>query len=252
MAFGELARHGRDRPADAAHRRLRRSDPDAAARRSGVIPLCLNVQRGAVDEFKSAIPAYEEKVAELAEAGVDVINPSGAPPFMVLGYEQGAGADPSMGRQVQHPDLHLRHQPHRRAARARRQALHRRDLFSRRHQPHLRQIFRRCRIRLPRHGRAWTSTSTRRRSCRACEVYRFVKKRVSRASARPRRSTCSGRAGARSTSSRCWNRISACRSSMPSRRSAGTSSGISHVRQPVNGFGRLIAEMPPRHDHVDA
>jgi hypothetical protein len=54
----------------------------------GVIPLCLDVRRGAVDEFKSVIPAYEEKVAELARAGVDVINPSGAPPFMVLGYGQ--------------------------------------------------------------------------------------------------------------------------------------------------------------------
>jgi maleate isomerase len=54
----------------------------------GVIPLCLDVRRGAVEEFKSAIPAYEEKVAELARAGVDVINPSGAPPFMVLGYAQ--------------------------------------------------------------------------------------------------------------------------------------------------------------------
>ena len=53
----------------------------------GVIPLILNVQRGAVDEFKSAIAGYEEKVAELAAAGVDVINPSGAPPFMVLGYK---------------------------------------------------------------------------------------------------------------------------------------------------------------------
>jgi maleate isomerase len=52
----------------------------------GLFPLCLNVRRGAIHEFKSAIPAYEEKVAELAEAGVDVINPSGAPPFMVLGY----------------------------------------------------------------------------------------------------------------------------------------------------------------------
>src|ERR1700730_16516876 len=52
----------------------------------GVIPLCLNVRRGALDEFKSAIPAYEEKVEELAAAGVDVINPPGAPPFMVLGY----------------------------------------------------------------------------------------------------------------------------------------------------------------------
>jgi len=53
----------------------------------GVIPLCLNVQRGALDEFKKGIHAYEEKIAELAEVGMDVINPSGAPPFMVLGYE---------------------------------------------------------------------------------------------------------------------------------------------------------------------
>ena len=52
-----------------------------------LIPLCLDVRRGALDEFKSVIPAYEAKVAELAEMGVDVINPSGAPPFMVLGYE---------------------------------------------------------------------------------------------------------------------------------------------------------------------
>jgi maleate isomerase len=52
-----------------------------------LIPLCLDVRRGAIDEFKSAIPAYEAKVAELAKVGVDVINPSGAPPFMVLGYK---------------------------------------------------------------------------------------------------------------------------------------------------------------------
>jgi len=51
-----------------------------------LIPLCLDVRRGAIDEFKSAIPAYEAKVAELAKMNVDVINPSGAPPFMVLGY----------------------------------------------------------------------------------------------------------------------------------------------------------------------
>ena len=52
----------------------------------GVTHACLNVQRGTVDEFKVAIRQYEEKVAELAAAKVDVINPSGAPPFMVLGY----------------------------------------------------------------------------------------------------------------------------------------------------------------------
>jgi maleate isomerase len=53
----------------------------------GVIPLCLNIQRGTVDEFKTVLGHYEEKVAELAEARVNVINPSGAPPFMVLGYD---------------------------------------------------------------------------------------------------------------------------------------------------------------------
>jgi maleate isomerase len=52
-----------------------------------LIPLCLDVRRGALDEFRAAIPAYEEKVAEFARMGVDVINPSGAPPFMVLGYD---------------------------------------------------------------------------------------------------------------------------------------------------------------------
>ena len=51
-----------------------------------LIPLALDVQRGAIDEFQAAIPAYEAKVAEFAKMGVDVINPPGAPPFMVLGY----------------------------------------------------------------------------------------------------------------------------------------------------------------------
>ncbi|MCC6887565.1 MAG: hypothetical protein IT536_03440 [Hyphomicrobiales bacterium] len=51
-----------------------------------LIPLALDVQRGALDEFAAAIPAYEAKVAEFAAMGVEVINPSGAPPFMVLGY----------------------------------------------------------------------------------------------------------------------------------------------------------------------
>ena len=44
------------------------------------------MRRGALDEFQKGVHAYEPKIAQLAEAGVDVINPSGAPPFMVLGY----------------------------------------------------------------------------------------------------------------------------------------------------------------------
>ena len=53
----------------------------------GVTHTCLSVQRGTLAEFQKVIQDYEDKVAELAETGVDVINPSGAPPFMVLGYD---------------------------------------------------------------------------------------------------------------------------------------------------------------------
>jgi maleate cis-trans isomerase len=53
----------------------------------GIIPLFAEIERGTQDEFKVALERYGRKVAKLAEIGVDVINPSGAPPFMVLGYE---------------------------------------------------------------------------------------------------------------------------------------------------------------------
>lgn len=52
----------------------------------GIIPLFNPVRQGTEAEFKVAVQGYETKVAELAEIGVDLINPSGAPPFMVLGY----------------------------------------------------------------------------------------------------------------------------------------------------------------------
>jgi maleate cis-trans isomerase len=53
----------------------------------GLIPLFLNFRRGTTDEFAAAIPAYEQNVALLAEQACDLINPVGAPPFMVLGRE---------------------------------------------------------------------------------------------------------------------------------------------------------------------
>ena len=53
----------------------------------GVIPLFVGFQRGNEDEFREALRAYEERVDELAALGVDVINPEGAPPFMVHGYK---------------------------------------------------------------------------------------------------------------------------------------------------------------------
>ena len=53
----------------------------------GVVPLLLNFRAGSADEFKKSIPQYEQYTAELAEQGVDLIILSGAPPFMMLGYE---------------------------------------------------------------------------------------------------------------------------------------------------------------------
>ena len=49
----------------------------------GVVPVYLNFQRGTEDEFRAALNAVHEKVAELAKEGVDLIHPEGAPPFMV-------------------------------------------------------------------------------------------------------------------------------------------------------------------------
>jgi len=53
----------------------------------GVVPVYLNFKRGTEDEFRAALNAVEEKVAELAGDGVDLIHPEGAPPFMVQGYK---------------------------------------------------------------------------------------------------------------------------------------------------------------------
>jgi maleate isomerase len=53
----------------------------------GVISLHLKFREGSKEEFSNSIGAYEEHVAELAEHGMDLIHPSGAPPFMLLGYK---------------------------------------------------------------------------------------------------------------------------------------------------------------------
>jgi maleate cis-trans isomerase len=52
----------------------------------GVVPVYLNFKRGTEDEFRAALNAIEGRVAELAEEGVDLIHPEGAPPFMVQGF----------------------------------------------------------------------------------------------------------------------------------------------------------------------
>ncbi|HXP94530.1 MAG TPA: hypothetical protein VN905_13745 [Candidatus Binatia bacterium] len=53
----------------------------------GVLPLFVNIRKGTVDEFKSVLDHFEERVKDLAEAGVDLIHPEGAPPFMVHGFD---------------------------------------------------------------------------------------------------------------------------------------------------------------------
>ena len=53
----------------------------------GVVSLHLKIREGSKDEFVNALGAYEANVAELAEHGMDVIHPAGAPPFMLLGYK---------------------------------------------------------------------------------------------------------------------------------------------------------------------
>ena len=53
----------------------------------GVIPLFNNIKEGTREEFQAVIDGYEAKTAELAEAGIDLIHPQGAPPFMVLGHQ---------------------------------------------------------------------------------------------------------------------------------------------------------------------
>jgi len=53
----------------------------------GVIPLYLGLKEYTVDEFMEALSVYHARVAELAEKGVDLIHPEGAPPFLLRGYQ---------------------------------------------------------------------------------------------------------------------------------------------------------------------
>jgi maleate isomerase len=52
----------------------------------GLIPLFLDIRDSKIDTFKEVISQYEPLIAKLAEAQVDLIHPEGAPPFMVLGH----------------------------------------------------------------------------------------------------------------------------------------------------------------------
>jgi len=45
------------------------------------------IRDGTVEEFQAVMPAYERGVAEAASLGVDLIHPEGTPPFMLHGCE---------------------------------------------------------------------------------------------------------------------------------------------------------------------
>jgi maleate isomerase len=52
------------------------------------VSLTMNFTRGTEEEFSASMPGYEAKAAELAKMGADLVRPSGAPPFMLLGYQK--------------------------------------------------------------------------------------------------------------------------------------------------------------------
>ena len=51
-----------------------------------MIPQYTGFQYKSLDEFRSSMPIYAEKVAALAAQGADLIHPEGAPPFMLQGF----------------------------------------------------------------------------------------------------------------------------------------------------------------------
>ena len=48
----------------------------------------MNFTKGTEEEFATSMPGYEAKAAEFAKMGADLVRPSGAPPFMLLGYQK--------------------------------------------------------------------------------------------------------------------------------------------------------------------
>jgi maleate cis-trans isomerase len=51
-----------------------------------MIPEYTGFQYKSLDEFRSSMPIYADKVAALAAQGADLIHPEGAPPFMLQGF----------------------------------------------------------------------------------------------------------------------------------------------------------------------
>lgn len=53
----------------------------------GVLPLTVGISSGTEQEFHDVLADYQQKAAQLAELGVDLISIGGAPPMMVHGFK---------------------------------------------------------------------------------------------------------------------------------------------------------------------
>ena len=209
----------------------------------GVTHTCLSVQRGTLDEFKKVIQDYEEKVAELAKTGVDVINPSGAPPFMVLGYDGEQKLIRGWEEKYKIP-IFTSGSSHVDALRA---------LGAKRF---VGATYFRGDINKT-YAKYFVDAGFEVLDMAGMDVdfekvpeltsqtgLRFRQSRLHGQPHRPTRSTCLVRPGGRPTSSRSWSTTSACRWCTRCRRNAGISRGTSTCASRCQGFGRLAAEMP--------
>ena len=209
----------------------------------GVLPLFLNISKGTTDEFKRAVAPYEPLLAQLAEAGCDLIHPEGAPPFMLLGYKGEAELLKKWERQHKIP-MFTSGSNHVRALRAlKAKKIVGATYFTGKINDVFAKYFERGRLRRARHGRPRRRVR-RRRQLSSHQVYAFVKQ----AFLKHRKADAIYLLGSgwrvldvidtleqdlgvpvvHPIPARCWEiqlRLS--------------------IRQPVKGYGRLLAEMMP-------
>jgi hypothetical protein len=95
----------------------------------GIIPLFLDIQRGAREEFTTILKSYEPMIAKLAEHEVDIIHPKARRRSWCSVSGRGRAAQ-EVGEDLPHADVHLGHEPHPRAERTQGEAVRGRSYFS--------------------------------------------------------------------------------------------------------------------------
>ena len=211
----------------------------------GVIPLFLNISEGTTAEFKRAVAPYEPLITRARRRRLRP-DPSGRRAALHAARLQGRGrAIEAVG---EGPTRCRSSPPARttcaRCTRSKPRRIVGATYFIGGDQRPVRKVFRRGRLRRARHGRHRRAVSTRSASSPPSKSMP-TSSAPSSSTARPTRSTSSAPAGACCRSSICWSRISACRSCIRCRRDVGNPASPLSVRQPVKGYGRLLAEMLP-------